>query len=189
MATPTTYYSYCTTGILSIGCKLFTDAGRTTAVANGFYSDGSNSYTVSGGVGEITSIFICPATTTTTAAPTTTTTTSLPPDTFINNYSEDSIISAVYAGAGGTTNFVSTILTGSFPLSANTSVTGYRVLSNYSGFVNVVISQLNDLGSAYIYIRKNGVGVDTIYINTPGSYSSYINLSSGDIVDISLLIQ
>lgn len=74
MATPTTYYSYCTTGILSIGCKLFTDTGRTTAVANGFYSDGSNSYTVSGGVGEITSIFICPATTTTTAAPTTTTT-------------------------------------------------------------------------------------------------------------------
>ena len=64
---------------LILGCTLYTDSGLTTPVANGIYSDGVNTYTVSGGAGLITATGTCPTTTTTTttttAAPTTTTTT------------------------------------------------------------------------------------------------------------------
>ena len=70
-------YSNCTP--LTTGCFLYQDSGLTTPVANGVYSDGTNTFTVTGGVGEITSQGTCPTTTTTTttttAAPTTTTTT------------------------------------------------------------------------------------------------------------------
>jgi hypothetical protein len=64
---------------LILGCTLYTDSGLTTPVANGIYSDGVNTYTVSGGAGLITATGTCPTTTTTTttttAALTTTTTT------------------------------------------------------------------------------------------------------------------
>jgi len=71
-------YSNCSPLIL--GCTLYQDSGLTTPVTNGIYSDGVNTYTVSGGAGLITATGTCPITTTTTstttAAPTTTTTTS-----------------------------------------------------------------------------------------------------------------
>jgi len=64
---------------LILGCTLYTDSGLTTPVADGIYSDGVNTYTVSGGAGLITATGTCPTTTTTTTtttlAPTTTTTT------------------------------------------------------------------------------------------------------------------
>lgn len=73
-------YSNCSS--LTTGCFLYTDSGLTTPVANGVYSDGINTYTVTGGLGQITTQGSCPVattttttTTTTTAAPTTTTTT------------------------------------------------------------------------------------------------------------------
>jgi hypothetical protein len=71
-------YSNCTP--LTTGCFLYQDSGLTTPVANGVYSDGTNTFTVTGGAGEITSQGTCPVTTTTTTttttlAPTTTTTT------------------------------------------------------------------------------------------------------------------
>ena len=66
-------YSNCNT--LTTGCFLYQDSGLTTPVVNGVYSDGVNTYTVTGGLGQITSQGSCPATTTTT---TTTTTTSSP---------------------------------------------------------------------------------------------------------------
>lgn len=70
-------YTNCTP--LTTGCFLYQNSGLTIPVADGVYSDGTNTYTVSGGAGQITSQGTCPVTTTTTttttAAPTTTTTT------------------------------------------------------------------------------------------------------------------
>lgn len=64
---------------LSTGCFLYQNSGLTIPVADGVYSDGTNTFTVTGGAGQITSQGTCPVTTTTTttttAAPTTTTTT------------------------------------------------------------------------------------------------------------------
>jgi hypothetical protein len=74
-------YSNCTP--LTTGCFLYQDSGLTTPVVDGVYSDGTNTFTVTGGAGEITSQGSCPVittttttTSTTTEAPTTTTTTS-----------------------------------------------------------------------------------------------------------------
>lgn len=64
------YYSNCSS--LTTGCFLYDDSGLTTPVSNGYYSDGTNCFTVTGGNGEITSISAC--TTTTTSTTTTTTT-------------------------------------------------------------------------------------------------------------------
>ena len=71
-------YTNCSPIVL--GCFLYQDSGLTTPVANGFYSDGTNVFEVTGGAGEITNVTSCPVTTTTTtstttAAPITTTTT------------------------------------------------------------------------------------------------------------------
>ena len=57
---------------LILGCTLYTDSGLTTPVADGIYSDGVNTYTVSGGAGLITATGACPTTTTTTTTSTTT---------------------------------------------------------------------------------------------------------------------
>jgi len=71
-------YSNCNP--IALGCTLYQDSGLTTPVADGIYSDGSNTFTVSGGAGLVTAQGSCPTTTTTTStttlAPTTTTTTS-----------------------------------------------------------------------------------------------------------------
>jgi hypothetical protein len=72
-------YSNCTP--LTTGCFLYQNSGLTIPVVDGVYSDGTNTFTVTGGAGEITSQGSCAVTTTTTtttttAAPTTTTTTS-----------------------------------------------------------------------------------------------------------------
>ena len=73
-------YSNCTP--LTTGCYLYQDSGLTTPVADGVYSNGTDTFTVSGGAGLITSQGTCPTTTTTTTtttlAPTTTTTTTSP---------------------------------------------------------------------------------------------------------------
>jgi hypothetical protein len=59
---------------LEVGCILYTSNSATTPVAAGFYSNGTNCYTVNN-IGVVTSIGVCPTSTTTTTAPTTTTTT------------------------------------------------------------------------------------------------------------------
>ena len=58
---------------LEVGCILYTSNSATTRVAAGFYSNGTNCYTVNE-IGVVTSIGVCPTSTTTTTAPTTTTT-------------------------------------------------------------------------------------------------------------------
>ena len=61
-------YSNCSP--LTTGCFLYQDSGLTTPVADGVYSDGTNTYTVSGGAGQIASQGTCPTTTTTTTTTT-----------------------------------------------------------------------------------------------------------------------
>lgn len=74
---PQTVYSSCSLPYTT-GCYLYSDSGGTIPVANGIFSDGTNTYTVTGGSGEITSVSTCAAagTTTTTTTTTSTSTTS-----------------------------------------------------------------------------------------------------------------
>ena len=51
------YNSNCST--LSVGCFLYNGPGLTNPVSNGYYSDGVNCYTVTGGNGYISSISVC----------------------------------------------------------------------------------------------------------------------------------
>ena len=70
-----TIYTNCST--LTLGCFLYQDAGLTTPVSNGEYSNGTDVFTVTGGAGEITATALCnPPTTTTTTTTTTIATTS-----------------------------------------------------------------------------------------------------------------
>jgi len=57
---PTYYNSNCTT--LSAGCYLYNGPGLTNPVSNGYYSDGTNCFTVTGGAGYISSMDSCSAT-------------------------------------------------------------------------------------------------------------------------------
>jgi hypothetical protein len=65
-------YSNCAS--LIVGCNLYTNSTLTTPVSNGYYSDGTNCYTVSGSV--ITYYGACGTTTSTTSTSTSTSTTS-----------------------------------------------------------------------------------------------------------------
>lgn len=51
------YYSNCTT--LGIGCYLYTDSACTTPVSNGYYSDGTTCWQVTGGSGYISDESAC----------------------------------------------------------------------------------------------------------------------------------
>lgn len=53
------YNSNCSS--LSVGCYLYNGPGLTNPVANGYYSDGTNCYTVTGGNGYISNIEACSA--------------------------------------------------------------------------------------------------------------------------------
>jgi hypothetical protein len=55
MAANILYYSSCST--LIVGCFLYTDSTALTLVADGFYSNGTNCYTVVNG--QITAISAC----------------------------------------------------------------------------------------------------------------------------------
>lgn len=51
------YYSNCST--ITVGCYLYTNTGLTTPVSNGYYSDGTNCFTVTGGSGYVSSVDTC----------------------------------------------------------------------------------------------------------------------------------
>jgi len=55
----TYYYSNCTT--LAVGCYLYTDSACTTPVSNGYYSDGTDCWQVTGGSGYISNETVCPS--------------------------------------------------------------------------------------------------------------------------------
>lgn len=55
----TYYYSNCTT--LAVGCYLYTDSACTNPVSNGFYSNGTTCWQVTGGSGYISAESACPS--------------------------------------------------------------------------------------------------------------------------------
>ena len=59
---------YTTCSVLTVGCPVFTDTGRTTPASNGVYYDGVTCWTVSGGI--ITGTGACTTTSTTTTTTT-----------------------------------------------------------------------------------------------------------------------
>jgi len=61
---PTTIYSNCTSS-LTTGCILYTTSALTTPVSNGYYSNGTYVYHVTGGAGVIATRTACPAPTST----------------------------------------------------------------------------------------------------------------------------
>lgn len=85
-----TIYTNCLT--LTLGCFLYQDAGLTTPVSNGEYSDGTDVFTVTGGAGEITASALCnPPTSTTTSTTTAPITTSTTTSTSTNLSCQDSV--------------------------------------------------------------------------------------------------
>lgn len=52
-----TIYSQCST--ITTGCFLYSNNILTTAVDNGYYSNGTDCYTVTGGAGEVTAVGVC----------------------------------------------------------------------------------------------------------------------------------
>ena len=60
---------------ITVGVFLYLDSGLTTPAPNGKYSNGTDVFTVSGGLGEVTTAELCSSFTTTTTTSTTTTTT------------------------------------------------------------------------------------------------------------------
>lgn len=51
------YNSDCST--ISVGCYLYNGPGLTNPVSNGYYSDGTDCYTVTGGSGYVSSVDVC----------------------------------------------------------------------------------------------------------------------------------
>jgi hypothetical protein len=52
-----TFYSNCST--INTGCYIYSDNTLYTKASNGYYSDGTNYYIVTGGIGEVTSVGTC----------------------------------------------------------------------------------------------------------------------------------
>ena len=159
-----TIYTNCST--LGLGCFLYQDAGLTTPVSNGEYSDGTDVFTVTGGAGEITASAICnpptsTTTTTTTAAPTTsttTTTTTLAPNIFITNGSLDIEISNVnFNGVDAT------FVAGVYP---NTTGNGTDLYTDQVGTYTMLVFRSNAVAGQHITVTdSNGTPQCILFSN------------------------
>lgn len=191
-------YSPCTPPLV-VGCFLYTDAGFTTPVADGIYSDGNTAFTVSGGLGEITSGIACSSlttsttTTTTTAAPTTTstttTTTTAPPppptSTTTTTTAAGSSVTTIQnlntVASPSVTDvspafFVPT--SGTFPLTTGQSLSG--VTGAYTGILTITIIDAGGT-SGKINVLINNSLVDCINVSGAGSYNTgVLNIASTD---------
>lgn len=192
-------YSPCTPPLV-VGCFLYTDAGFTTPVADGIYSDGNTAFTVSGGLGEITSGIACSSlttsttTTTTTAAPTTTTTTTTTTAAPTTTTTTTSTTTTTAAGSSLTTIqnlntvaspsitdvspafFVPT--SGTFPLNTGESLTG--VTGAYTGILSITIVDTGGT-SGKINVFINSSLVDCINVSSGGIYNTgVLNIASTD---------
>ena len=114
-------YSNCNT--LTTGCFLYQDSGLTTPVVNGVYSDGVNTYTVTGGLGQITSQGSCPATTTTTTTTTTTSSPSTTTTTTTTTPSPTTTTTTTTTTASPTTTTTTTTTTTEAPTTTTTTST------------------------------------------------------------------
>jgi hypothetical protein len=172
-----TIYTNCS--VLGLGCFLYQDAGLTTPVSNGEYSDGTDVFTVTGGAGEITASTICnpptstttstttaapttsTTTTTTTAAPTTSTTTStttLAANIFITNGSLDIEISNVnFNGVDAT------FVAGVYP---NTTGNGTDLYTDQVGTYTMLVFRSNAVAGQHITVTdSNGTPQCILFSN------------------------
>jgi hypothetical protein len=139
-----TIYTNCST--LTLGCFLYQDAGLTTPVSNGEYSDGTDVFTVSGGAGEITASALCNPPTTTTTSTTTTTTTTTP----------------IYTYLGGTNPSSATSLAA---CTSYSTIRGYLCLTAPLSAINIgdifydsYPSSPTNGGNNWIALKTGGVG-------------------------------
>ena len=184
-----TIYTNCS--VLGLGCFLYQDAGLTTPVANGEYSDGTDVFTVSGGAGEITASALCnpPTTTTstttstTTAAPTTSTTTTstttLTANIFIQNLSLDVSITQVDFG-GITATFV-----GGQPL-PNTTGNGTDLYTTQVGTFTLDVYRSNTVAGQHITVTDSNGTPQCIFFSNGTAIESFTGVVYDGITPINI---
>ena len=158
------YFSNCDTpATVGIGCVIFLDSGIPTYAADGYYSDGLNVYTISGGFGSITAIGACYTTTTTTTAPstTTTTTTAYPPGTLViqNNYS--STVGGI--SASGWLYFITV------PVLPETTEVG--VHANTTNAISVQVTAFNGVNKCLSLYLNGVLQAGSINFTATGTYT------------------
>jgi hypothetical protein len=171
-------YTNCPT--IAIGCFLYTNSSLTTPVIDGYYSNGTKYFFVSGG--QVISEGLCnpptTTTTTTTSTSTTSTSTTLPPsDNFIVGNSS----------TGGVTSDVTpsfyVITSGSFPVNS-----GDLLLGNHAGFSGIISISVTTApsGGGSLSIEINSVQVECISVASAGTYTTTQTFGSGDTFGIFL---
>ena len=156
-----TVYSSCSFPFTT-GCFLFSDSGLTTPVANGIYSDGTSTFTVSGGAGEVTSIGSCGGSGTST----TTTTTTL----FTNIQLDMNPSGGGYTIGGIDVNSVTPTLTGGTDVPFSTDNHFYntdQIGTNET--INIFVSAFSLNGC--ITVTDSASNVFTQNITATGTYS------------------
>lgn len=156
-----TVYSSCSFPFTT-GCFLFSDSGLTTPVANGIYSDGTSTFTVSGGAGEVTSIGSCGGSGTST----TTTTTTL----FTNIQFDMNPSGGGYTIGGIDVNSVTPTLTGGTDVPFSTDNHFYntdQIGTNET--INIFVSAFSLNGC--ITVTDSASNVFTQNITATGTYS------------------
>lgn len=149
MPSPITYYPDCS--VVIVGCKLYTNSIRTIPVSNGFYSDGTTCYTVTGGLGQVTLISQC-------IPPTT-----APPQGIITITNDTDLNTILNVSP------VFYTISTSFPVMPLSSFVGTHI--GYTGIVVVTVRITNEFPHT-IYLYVNGILIDSQSTN-PGvqSYS------------------
>jgi len=166
------------------GCFLYTDSGLTTPVANGIYSDGTNTYNVTGGAGEITSVGTCASASTTTTTSTTTTV----PSTYITigaNYLAPTEMELNLSITGFTPAYAFNLALSWCTDSGASGTTTFEVNSGNIGSLNGANVNLNLSGdqSTTELWGDNAVSVD---VPSPSTFSAFyvkgatITFVSGD---------
>ena len=189
-----TIYTNCST--LTLGCFLYQDAGLTTPVSNGEYSNGTDVFTVSGGAGEITASALCnpptttttsTTTTTTTAATTSTTTTTttaapLPANIFIINGSLDVAVSQVDFN-GVTATFV-----GGQPL-PNTTGNGTNLNTSQIGTYTLDVYRNNATAAQHITVTDSNGSIQCNFFSSGSATESYFGVVYDGVTNIQIDVQ
>jgi len=179
---------------LAVGCILYTSNSGTTPVAAGYYSNGTDCYTVNSS-GVITSIGVCPTSTTTTTAPTTTTSTSTSTTTTTAPTTTTSTSTSTTTTTAAPTTTTSTTSTST----TSTSTTTTTIAANMYGVVlcpstSSVIDELVYVngtltnGSIYRFFQSgsalfDGINCWNVISNVFGPTPALSTIISGPFVD------
>jgi hypothetical protein len=167
-------YTNCST--LGLGCFLFQDAGLTTPVSNGEYSDGTDVFTVTGGAGEITASAICNPPTTTTTSTTTSTTTTLVGNIDITNGSLDIEISNVnFNGVDAT------YVGGVYP---NTTGNGTSLYTSEIGTYTMLVFRTNAVAGQHITVTDSNGTPQCIFFSNGSQNEVFTNVVYDGITNI-----